>query len=152
MARYGSRYYTDLESLTVGINQGLSKAFKLTCDELVDEIKQWTDVYIYSTEETDTYSPRTEEYRNAWDYEVYSVNNGLQQATFYVNIDKIKTKNDTVFHNIIRQGGTTDDLTTLIEEFDHHDGFRDEIEFWLRDEFQKKYRANCQKLGIVLQG
>jgi len=151
MARYGSGYYTDLESLTIGINQGLSKAFKLTCDELVDEIKQWTDVYIYSTEETDTYSPRTEEFRNAWDYEVYSVNNGLQQATFYVDIDKIKTR-DTLFHNIIRQGGTTDDLISVIEEIDHHDGFRDDIEFWIKDEFAKKYRANCQKLGIVLQG
>ena len=152
MARYGSGYdYTNLESLTIGINQGLSKAFKLTCDELVDEIKQWTDVYIYSTKETDIYSPRTEEFRNAWDYEVYSVNNGLQQATFYVDASKIK-KRDTLFHNVLRQGGTTDDLVTYIEEVDHHDGFRDEIEFWLRDEFAKKYRANCQKLGIVLQG
>ena len=150
MARYGSGYYTDLKSLTVGINQGLSKAFKLTCDELVDEIKQWTDVYIYSTEETDTYSPRTEEFRNAWDYEVYSVNNGLQQATFYVNIDKINTR-DTLFHNIIRQGGTADDLISVIEKVDHHDGLRDDIEFWLRDEFQKKYRDNCKALDIKLE-
>lgn len=149
MARYGSGYYTDADSLLVSIKQGLSKAFELTCEELVDEIKQWTDVDIYSQPESENYSPRTEEFREAWDYELYTVTDGLQQAQFVVRTDKITT-HDNPFHTIIEKGGTGEDLRNIV--FAQTDSLEEDIEFWIKDEFAKKYRANCKKLGIVLQG
>lgn len=148
MAKYGRGYYTDAKSLLIGMQEGLTEAFEMTCEELVDDIKSFTDVYIYSQPEKENYSPRTGEFRDSIDYTSYSVSNGLQEAIFHIDTSKIQTI-DNPFHHVLEMGGTGDDLFNIVS--DQHGGMRDDIEFWLRDEFPKKYRANCKALGIELE-
>lgn len=148
MARYGSGYFTDMESLVIGIDEGLKKAFIMTCEQLVEGIKDWCDVDIYSKEESDRYTPRTGEFRESWDYDIITVSKGLQEAQFVVRESAFKTV-DNPFHNVIEQGGLGDDMRQVV--FAQNKDLKDDIELWIRDNFEKKYRANCMALGIALE-
>jgi hypothetical protein len=149
MATYGKGYFSDMSTLTIGIEEGLAEAFRLTCEQLLDDIRSWTDADIYSKPESDRYTPRTGEFREAWDYDIYTVTDGFQQADFVVRTDKIETR-DNPFHTVIEDGGTGDDLKEIL--FAQTDNLKEDIEFWIRDNFQRIYRENCKALGIQIQG
>ena len=57
MATYGKGYFSDMSTLTIGIEEGLAEAFRLTCEQLLDDIRSWTDADIYSQPESDRYTP-----------------------------------------------------------------------------------------------
>ena len=147
MARYGRGYFKDMSELVIGMEEGLGKAFIMTCDQLLEDIKDWCDVDIYSKPEPDNYV-RTEEFRGSWDYDIITVRKGFQEAQFKVNRSAFKTL-DNRYHRPIFKGGTGDDMKNAV--FSVHPELESDIEFWIRDEFEKKYRANCIALDIKLE-
>ena len=146
MARYGSGYFYDMSELVIGIEEGLGKAFRMTCDQLLEDIKDWCDVDIYSQPESENYD-RTGEFRKSWDYDIISVKKGFQEAQFKVDRKAFKTL-DNRYHRPIFKGGTGDDMKNAVYRV--HPELEEDIEFWIRDEFEKKYRANCKALDITL--
>lgn len=148
MARYGINYSTNMDDLRITIQEGLAEAFRLTCEQLLDDIRNWTDADIYSQPESDRYTPRTEEFREAWDYDLYTVTDGFQQAEFIVRTDKITTR-DNPFHTVIENGGTGEDLKNFI--FEQNNNLKLDIEYWIRDNFKRRYIANCKALHIQIQ-
>lgn len=146
MARYGSGYFYDMSELVIGIEEGLGKAFRMTCDQLLEDIKDWCDVDIYSQPESENYD-RTGEFRKSWDYDIITVKKGFQEAQFKVDRKAFKTL-DNRYHRPIFKGGTGDDMKNAVYRV--HPELEEDIEFWIRDEFEKKYRANCKALDIRL--
>lgn len=149
MARYGEKYYTDLPSLYIGLEKGLGQAFELTCQDLLEEIKDITleDIYSY----VPIFYERTDDLKDAWTYESVGSVKGTQLAEFKIDTSKLTEGNPQ--HHFLRQGKDGEYYyKNLLDDHNRHGRYQDDIEFMIKSKFIKYYQKNCKLLGISLEG
>lgn len=152
MARYGSGYYHNLDSLLVGVRKGLREALYPTAEQMTDGIKDIIKQRLY-----DAYTPliyeRLGENGGVLSSVDYNINSTTNEIEFFFDDSKVIVQpqdSGYVAHKYLMDGYSTEDMISKWSRDNFHDDIEFEIKRYIRDEFPKIYRANCIALGLSL--
>lgn len=99
------KYYTSWDEMVIGIRKDCAEYFDEVCEELVEELNDLVDAYIYGKPETENYDRTYEMSDNIVSYKKI----GEYNAEFYFNQEPITTI-DNPYHNALAEGYTMDEM------------------------------------------
>ncbi len=145
MARYGSGYFTDWESMSIALNKGLKQALTNTCERMCEECNQMIRGGIYTTYQPTEYE-RTFEMND--DLLTYKVDNGLNAQFIWDKKVFSQIEIDGAHHHGL-EDLDLDNFMKLISE-QYHDEFLNDVRDYIQKNFKRIYQEECRKLGFSL--
>ena len=123
------KYYTSWDEMIIGLNEDCANAFDTVCDQLVEEIQDMIDYWVYQVKPEKTYQ-RTYELS---DNIVRCKKNGLN-AEFYLDDEPVVTVYNP-YHHVLEEGGTMEDMVDVASN-----GRMEDIRAFVAKRFPQLYR------------
>ena len=162
MARFGYGYSTQitdaLDEILIGINEGLSQAFEMTCDDLQEKINdEWNswinDVYSYDPEKYERTYELVQECPIKFTKFVPNAVSGSVEATFDFIDGHITTINNPQHHAMEQSNDGMYGIVNLLNvtgAFHDLDSFVEIVIDIINNNWDKIYREKCRELGLSL--
>ena len=159
---FGRGYYTDWQEMLIGMQKGLERAFKDTCEEICKECNKIIAESIYSTYQPMDYD-RTYEMFNKMEHHLTYDIQGLECQFLYDNkefekltIDSVgnhlSDSDDLAHHALSDDSGNGYDVQGFMDDIISpiHNNFMEDARYYIQKNFQTIYRKNCVKYNIKL--
>lgn len=147
-SKFGKGYYSDWESMIVGMKKGLQQAFNEACDELCERGNEIIRGAIYSNNMGETYEPFRTYEMGAIDYLQAHVN-GLDCYFTLDNKEILSLDISNPPHHGLADYDAESFMVQIINDHDKKD-FIEPLRDLIQKEFPNIYRERCRKNGLEL--
>jgi hypothetical protein len=145
---FGKGYYNDWDTMVVGIQVGLQRAFEEACNEVCEKADEIIRGAIYSNNMGETYEPFRTYEMGAISYLTPHIS-GTECYFSFDNQDIMSLTVDNPPHHGLENYDPESFMIQIINDHDDKE-FMNEVKDYIQKEFPIVYRECCRKHNITL--